>query len=70
MHHHSTVIAALLSDEASDIYRQRCMAHKCGESRTCKELEAVQAVFLFSKLVNLFFGDFDPVHIFLDNKNK
>ena len=28
------------------------------------------SVFLFSKLINLFFGYFDPVNIFFDNKNK
>ena len=28
------------------------------------------AVFLFSKLIYLFFGYFDPVNKILDNKNK
>ena len=27
-------------------------------------------VFLFSKLISLFFGYFDPVNIFIDNENK
>ena len=31
---------------------------------------ALRAVFLFSKLINLVFGYFDPVNIFIDNKNK
>ena len=30
----------------------------------------IESVFLFSKLINLFFGCFDPVNIFIDIKNK
>jgi hypothetical protein len=33
-------------------------------------LSFLQAVLLFSKLNNIFFGYFDPKKIFLDNENK